>query len=248
MPEWEDILLKEIKQFVFGRGDLDCLSRYLVIALGVPSKSLVARLNNSRKVGPVVVGNFDGIPVSIAGRKGGTIQLEEFLRLVPNDKTGYVIGLGATGALQAEVKIGDLIVPTEAIRGEGLTGYYYPPDVNAKPDPDLVQILAESATQTGARVHQGTVFTTGSIMHETTELVNDWHDKGYLGVECEASALFMLCQYCGFRCAMVSYVTDNPYIKQVFSQSLVLTLKVYQAEKKAVKAIYNAISILNSCQ
>ena len=242
MSEWEEIFHGEIRKFIFGRADPEKLSRYLIIALGVPSRTAEKKLDNGHKVGPAVVGEFRGIPVSVTRRSGGTIQLEEFIRLVPRSTTEYVIGLGAVGALQPEIKIGDLIIPTESVRGEGLTRYYYPPDVPAKPDPDLTDRLLQSSRQCGAaNVHTGTVFTTGSIMHETEELVEEWHSKGYLGVDCEASALFLLSQYCGFKCSLVMYVTDNPYTKQVFSRSFRSMLRVRRAERRAVKAVFETI-------
>jgi uridine phosphorylase len=240
--KWEETFCREIQKFIFGRADPGELGKYLIVVLGVPSKAAERKLHNRRKVGPAVVGEFHGIPVSVAHRSGGTIQLEVFMRLVPRSTTEYVIGLGAVGALQPEIGIGDLIVPTEAIRGEGLTKYYYPPNVPAKPDPDLTDRLLQSARRCGAQVYTGTTFTTGSIMHETDELVEDWQRKGYLGVDCEASALFLLSQYCGFNCAMVMYVTDNPYTKQIFSRSFRSMLRAYRAERKAVKAIFETIA------
>ena len=81
-------------------------------------------------------------------------------------------------------------------------------------------------------------------MRETEELIEEWHGKGYLGVECEASALFMLAQYCGFKCALILYVTDNPYTKQVFTQSFSSMLKVRRTERKAVKAIFETIAAI----
>jgi len=241
MSEWEEIFRGEIRKFVFGRADPEKLGRYLIIALGVPSKSAERKLDNRRQVGPAMVGDFCGIPVSVVRRSGGTIQLEVFTRLVPRSATEYVIGLGAVGALQPEIGIGDLIVPTEAIRGEGLTRYYYPPDVPAKPDPDLADRLFQSSRRSGAKVHTGTIFTTGSIMHETDELVEEWQRKGYLGVDCEASALFLLSRYCGFKCALVMYVTDNPYTKRIFSRSFRSMLRARRAERKAVEAIFETI-------
>ena len=242
MPDWEDIFRKEIKKFIFGRAKPEDLSKYLVVVMGVPITSVERELNNRRDVGPAISGDYGGIPVSAVRRSGGTIQLEELMRLIVPEKTKYVIGLGAVGALQPHIKIGDLIVPEQSVRGEGLTGYYYPPEIPAQPDPDLRNKLLEAVHHTGARVHSGTIFTTGSIMHETEELIEEWNEKGYLGVDCEASAFFLLSKYCGLKAALVLYVTDNPYKKEIFSRSPVAALRVKKAEKNAVKAIFNAIT------
>lgn len=237
---WEEIFLGEIRRIAFGKADPHKLSKWLIIVLGVPSNSVERKLENRRKVGPAVIGEFRGVPVSVVARKAGTIQLEELIRIVPRDTTKYIIGLGAVGALQPQIQIGDLIIPTEAIRGEGLTKYYYPPEVRATPDPELTNRLLESSQKPKTRVHVGTVFTTGSL-HETDELIEEWNKKGYLGVDCEASALFLLSQYCGFKCALIMYVTDNPYTRQTFSENFRSMLRTYRAERKAVRAIFETI-------
>jgi uridine phosphorylase len=243
MSEWEEIFHREIKKFIFRRMDPEQLSRYMVIALGVPSKTAERKLDNRREVGPAAVGEFCGVPVSVVRRSVGTLQLEQFMRLLPNSATEYVIGLGAVGALRPNIEIGDLIIPTEAVRGEGLTKYYYPSDVPAEPDPDLAEKMIQSSRQCrAANVHTGAIFTTGSIMHETDELIEEWQKKGYLGVDCEASALFLLSRYCGFKCALITYVTDNPYTKEIFSRSFRLMLRARRAERKAVEVIFKTIA------
>ena len=244
MSEWEDIFLKEVSRIIFRFADPHKLTKYLIMSLGVPSRTLESKLKNKRKLGPVIIGDFDGISVAIAPRQSGTIQLEEFLRLIPPDTVQYIIGLGAVGALQSDIQIGDLIVPTQAIRGEGLTGYYYPPEEPALPDPMLVEILSQCAENTKARIHKGTIFTTGSLLHETDELIGEWHDNGYIGVDCEASAFFLLCKYCGFMGAMILYVSDNPFTKQVFTKNFGSILRVFRAERKAARSIYQTISMI----
>jgi len=241
MSTWESIFVEELRKITFRHGDPKSLSNYVIMVLGVPSKAAEKKLDKSYESGPAIIGEYKGISVSIAPRKGGTIQLESFLRLIPQDKTEYIIGLGAVGALQDNIQIGDIIIPTEAVRGEGMTGYYYPSDVPAKPDKGLTDILFESSLDSNTRVHTGTIFTTGTLLHETDGLVEEWHNKGYLGVECEASALFLLSQYCGFKSALVLYVTDNPYKKEIFTQNFCSMLKAIRAQRHAVRTIFDTI-------
>jgi uridine phosphorylase len=241
MPTWEEIFLKEYKKIVFRLSDPQKLPKILIIAIGVPSKNLENKLHNKQKIGLFVIGKYKNIKIAITSRKIGTIQLEELLRLLPNDKVEYIIGLGAVGALQPDIQIGDLIIPTEAVRGDGLTQYYYPSTEKAVPDPTLTNLLIHSSEKTGAKIHKGTIFTSGSLLHETDEFIYNLHSKGYLGVDCEASAFFLLCKYCGFKGSLVLYVTDNPYTKQIFSNSFKAMLRLFRAERKAIKSIFQAV-------
>ena len=176
----------------------------------------------------------------IIRKAAGTIRLEQFMRLMPSH-TEYVIGLGATGALQPHIEIGDLVIPSESVKGEGMSQYYYPPDVPAKPDQELTDIMLRISSKNGAKVHTGTMFTTGSIMRETDEYIKDWHNRGYLSVDCEASAFFTLAQFCGLKSALVLYVSDNPYTVKIFTHSAEKRLKMRAAEKKAVDTIFQTL-------
>lgn len=243
--EWESIFIDEIRKFVFKRHDPHKLSRFLIILLGVPERRIKNRLRSTSKVGPTTIGEYGNVSVTVMCSQIGTIQLEMLIRLIPNTVQRYIIGLGAVGALQENVAIGDLIVPKEAIRGEGLTRYYYPDEVPARPDDELTDLLLHHCYQENARVHTGIVYTTGSLLHETEEMIQEWHNKGYLGVDCEASALFLLSKYCGFRTSLVLYVTDNPYTKKIFSNSYSSIMAVYKAERKAINAILKTIEEVN---
>ena len=72
-----------------------------------------------------------------------------------------IVLLGACGGVAEQVKVGDLVVPTGAIRGEGTSGYYQPASFPATPEPRLTAQLAAAARERSAtNVHQDLVFTT----------------------------------------------------------------------------------------
>ena len=50
-----------------------------------------------------------------------------------------VLFLGKCGGLKKRNKIGDLILPIAAIRGEGTSGDYFPPEVPAVKHPQLIE-------------------------------------------------------------------------------------------------------------
>src|SRR3990170_4297179 len=71
-----------------------------------------------------------------------------------------LIRIGSCGALQEEIKIGDLIIVTGALRGEGTTTYYVPKNFSTVSHPEIVGALTEAAKSLNVRYHLGSVFTT----------------------------------------------------------------------------------------
>src|SRR5690348_1806901 len=57
-----------------------------------------------------------------------------------------LIRIGSCGSLQDHVKVGDLVIVTGAIRGEGTTSYYVPRNFSTVADPDVVRALERAAT------------------------------------------------------------------------------------------------------
>jgi uridine phosphorylase len=100
------------------------------------------------------------------------------------------IFLGYCGSLQPEVKAGDIIVPTEAIREEGTSFHYLPPHVAARPDRVIQETIVNCLQQENIPHHRGTIWTTDAIYRETDEKVRRYQGQGVLGVEMELSALF----------------------------------------------------------
>jgi uridine phosphorylase len=100
------------------------------------------------------------------------------------------IFLGYCGSLRPEVKAGDIICPTEAIREEGTSFHYLPPDVAARPDHKIQRTITACLQREKIPHHQGTIWTTDAIYRETDEKVRRYQGQGVLGVEMELSALF----------------------------------------------------------
>jgi len=100
------------------------------------------------------------------------------------------IFLGYCGSLQPEVKAGDIICPMEAIREEGTSFHYLPPDVAAQPDQKIHETIVNYLQHEKIPHHQGTIWTTDAVYRETDEKVKRYQEQGVLGVEMEMAALF----------------------------------------------------------
>jgi uridine phosphorylase len=119
------------------------------------------------------------------------------------------IFLGYCGSLQPGVRPGDLIVPTEAIREEGTSFHYLPPDVAAKPNQEIQEAIVGCLQKRKVSYHQGTIWTTDAIYRETDEKVKRYQGEGVLGVEMELSALFAFGMARNVAMGGVLVVTDE---------------------------------------
>jgi uridine phosphorylase len=117
--------------------------------------------------------------------------------------------VGYCGSLQHGVHAGDIIVPTEAIREEGTSFHYLPPESSARPHQEIQAVIADCLQRSKIPYHQGTIWTTDAIYRETQGKVKRYQDKGVLGVEMELAALFAFGMAKGMAVGGMLVVTDE---------------------------------------
>jgi AMP nucleosidase len=87
-----------------------------------------------------------------------------------------VLFLGKCGGLKHRAKVGNLILPIAAIRGEGTSNDYFPPEVPAMPSFALQKAISTTIRDHGQDYWTGTVYTTNRRVWE-----HDADFKKYLG-------------------------------------------------------------------
>ncbi|WP_251342466.1 nucleoside phosphorylase [Haloplanus halophilus] len=152
---------------------------------------------------------YAGEPLTICstgvGSPSAAIALEELAAV----GVGTVIRPGTTGALQAGVEIGDMVVATGAAKEEGTTKRYERVEYPAVPDFEVVRALTDAAEAADEDVHVGPIVTDDAFYAETDDYVEDWEAAGLLAVEMEAAALFALARRKGLRAGAVCTVDGN---------------------------------------
>ena len=165
-------------------------------------------------------GYLDGEMVSVTstgiGGPSASIAMEE-LHAAGADT---FIRVGTCGGIQPEVKSGDLVIATGAIRMEGTSREYAPIEFPAVADFDLVCALREAAAENGFAAHTGVVQCKDSFygQHEPEtkpvgyELIAKWEawkKLGCLASEMESAAEFVIASYLKARAASVFLVMAN---------------------------------------
>lgn len=100
--------------------------------------------------------------------------------------------IGYCGSLQEKVGIGDIILPSEAIREEGTSYHYLRKGKRSVPDPIIQRQLFDWMMKVDKPVHTGKIWTTDAPYRETYKKVEHYRMEGILGVEMEMAAAFAL--------------------------------------------------------
>lgn len=131
-----------------------------------------------------------------------------------------VIRLGTCGGMQPEVRSGELILPTAAIRQEGTTKEYVYGEFPAAANFDVVRALDEAAEKVGVKVHKGIVQSKDSYYgqhmpdrmpaeRDLKEHYDAWIRAGALASEMECAAVFIVSQVRRLRAGAVLHVIWN---------------------------------------
>jgi uridine phosphorylase len=121
----------------------------------------------------------------------------------------WLIRVGSCGSLQDHVKIGDLVIVTGAIRGEGTTSYYVPKNFSTVAHPDIVHALKEAAENLGARYHLGWIFTTDALFQETPGLIQELNEQKVSSIDMVTSTFLTIAQLRHKKAGAVLAVSDE---------------------------------------
>jgi len=123
-----------------------------------------------------------------------------------------IIGLTSAGRVSPDLPLPCLVVATSAIRDEGTSYHYLPPDHEVVCESPIVSLLERELIMTGWAVRSGKVWTTDAPYRETTVQLQKWAREGVLAVEMQAASLFafgMARQTPVALVAMVSNAVDH---------------------------------------
>lgn len=165
-------------------------------------------------------GTLSGVKVSVTstgiGGPSAAIAMEELYRCGADT----FIRIGTCGGMQTEVKSGDVVIATGAIRMEGTSREYAPIEFPAVANLSVTNALVNAAGKKGYSFHTGVVQSKDSFygQHEpetkpvSYELMNKWEAwkrLGCLASEMESAALFIVAGYLHVRAGACFLVVAN---------------------------------------
>ncbi|MDR1618837.1 MAG: hypothetical protein LBS06_07315, partial [Treponema sp.] len=154
-----------------------------------------------------------------------------------------LIRIGSTAALQDDIRIGDLIVSTGAMKNEGTSAFYVPDCFPAVPDFDLTRTIIDTARdmrkELGYGLFYGINATDDAFYGETPEWIEKLHKLGCVNVEMESSAIYTVCHRRKRRGAMISAVSGNLVTADVIYETV--NEKLVQGWEHEIRVILEAI-------
>lgn len=211
-----------------------------------------AKLVADRREFTTYTGYLNGVKVSVTstgiGGPSASIAMEELVKVGAK----YFIRVGTCGGMDLDVKSGDLVIATGAIRMEGTSKEYAPIEFPAVANYDIVTALINSAQKLDLPYHVGVVECKDSfygqhspeLMPVNYELQNKWNawlKLGCLASEMESAALFIVASYLKVKVGSIFLVVANQEREKRGLENPVAH-DTELAIKTAVEAIKNLIA------
>jgi AMP nucleosidase len=162
---------------------------------------------------PMQCATSDDITIINFGR--GSPTAATVMDLLMAIETKAVLFLGKCGGLKRRNKIGDLILPIAAIRGEGTSGDYFPAEVPALPAFALQKAISTTIRDYEVDYWTGVVYTTNRRVWE-----HDEEFKSYLkeirayAIDMETATIFTVGFYNKIPTGALLLVSDSPMVPE----------------------------------
>lgn len=165
-------------------------------------------------------GTLDGVKVGVTstgiGGPSAAIAMEELVKAGADT----FIRIGTCGGMQLNVKSGDIVIASGAVRMEGTSREYAPIEFPAVASIEVVNALSAAAEALGQKAHIGVVQSKDSFYGQHSpatkpvsyELLNKWEAwkrLGCLASEMESAALFIVAASLGARVGSCFLVLAN---------------------------------------
>jgi AMP nucleosidase len=201
LPRYTGTSLKDFGKYIL----LTNFHTYLEIFSEMHGKEIQGE---GRPMQTVTAGNISLINFGMGSAMAATI-MDLLIAIRPR----AVLFLGKCGGLKRKTKLGDLILPIAAIRGEGTSNEYLPQEIPALPSFQLQRAVSSMIKKHACDYWTGTVYSTNRRVWE--------HDKQFrsylrmaraMAVDMETATLFTVGFKNGIPRGALLLVSDNPMI------------------------------------
>ena len=211
------------------------LAEYLLLPGDPDRTSKIARLlddvelERRHREFASVTGTYRGQRVSIVSTGIGTDNVEIVIaEVLAITERPTIIRVGSSGGLQPEMRLGDLVISTGAVRLETTTSWFVHDGYPAVADYEAVVALIEAAERLGHRYHVGLTATAPGFFGAQgrpipqlpiryPDLAEDMARQRVMNFEMEASALLVLAGLArcraGVVCAVYAQRTTGDFVQ-----------------------------------
>lgn len=116
---------------------------------------------------------------------------------------------GGAGALVKGSKVGEIIIPTLAVRDEGTSYHYVEPSREIACHEASIEAAISILTEMGVPFATGKTWTTDAMYRETPDMIERRRKEGCVTVEMEAAAFFAVSKYYDIPLVQLLYAGDD---------------------------------------
>ncbi len=157
---------------------------------------------------PMQTATADGITILNFGM--GSAMAATVMDLLGAVEPAAVLFLGKCGGLK-KTKVGDFVLPIAAIRGEGTSNEYMPPEVPALPSFRLQRAVSQAIVKHERDYWTGTVYTTNRRIWEHDEAFREHLTRiRAVGIDMETAPIFLVGFVNSIPKGALLLVSDNP--------------------------------------
>jgi len=178
------------------------------------------------KFGVEVVGRDRPMPsataneITIVNFGMGSAMAATVMDLLAAVEPKAVLFLGKCGGFK-KTKVGDYILPIAAIRGEGTSNDYLPPEIPALPSFRLQSAVSASIVRHNLDYWTGTIYTTNRRVWEHDQKFKDYlTEVRTLGIDMETATIFIVGFANQIPKGALLLVSDNPMTPEGVKTSL----------------------------
>jgi uridine phosphorylase len=204
----------DLAEYILLPGDQDRTTR-------IASRFDSIELEHRHREFASATGTYKGQRVSVVSTGIGTDNVEiAVAEILAITQRPTLIRVGSCGALQPEMRLGDLVITTGAVRLETTTSWYVHDGYPAVADHEALLGLIEAAERLGHRYHVGVTATAPGFYGSQgrpipqlpiryPDLAEDMARQRVMNFEMEASALLVFASLAGCRAGVVCTVYAN---------------------------------------
>lgn len=167
---------------------------------------------------PIVYGNMPNASaedIIIINFGMGSPNAATIMDLLTAVRPKAVLFLGKCGGLKKKNRIGDFILPIAAIRGDGTSNDYFPPELPALPAFSLQRAVSSSIRDFGCDYWTGTVYTTNRRVWEHDEMFKRKLEQlRAMAVDMETATIFTVGFHNEIPVGALLLVSDQPMIPE----------------------------------
>ena len=203
LPRYTGLALEEFGEYIL----LTNFSNYV---------ELFAEWNNVPIIGidkPMPSATAEGITIIKFGM--GSATAATIMDLLSAIEPKACLLLGKCGGLKKKNELGDLILPIAAIRGEGTSNDYFPPEVPALPAFSLQKAISTTIREFGKDYWTGTIYTTNRRVWEHDEQFKEYLRRlRCMAIDMETATIFITGFANRIPTGALMLVSDQPMIPE----------------------------------